>query len=194
MPTWTKRPTPQQRTNHIPLLRTPHKGKHQAICLSEDLTGTDTHFFRNRTTPCTAPKCPACDHDYPARWHAWIAAWAQRRDQVFLFEMTAALAEPFAAYHDHYGTLRGAQFVAYRPSGTPNGRIALEIRPADLAGIHLPPCPDVVAQLSIIWSIPRTDMQRETLPGGNGELKATLRDLLRVHNPTLGTQTRQNKP
>jgi hypothetical protein len=194
MPNWTNRPTAAQQKSHLRLVRTPAKGKHGGIVLSADLIGCETHFYRNRTTPCSAPDCPACRAGYPTRWHAWIAVWTRKTNETLIFEMTAAVAEPFAGYHDHYGTLHGAEFYAERPSATPNGRVRVRIWPADLAGITLPPCPDVVAQLTHIWSIPKPDVSRQPLPGGNGELRTALNDVLRTSDPTLRSTTGQKSP
>jgi len=194
MPNWTNRPTEQHRHPHIQLLRTPPAKILVGIVLSHDLIGCETHFYRNRTTPCAAPNCPACDSQYPTRWHAWLAAWNQKHNAIYIFEMTAAVSEPFVDYHNHYGTLHGAMFKAWRPSRTPNGRVNVEISPADLAGITLPPAPDLPSQLSHIWSIPNHDIQQSRLPGGNGELRTVLKDVLRTQNPTLRHQTRQNMP
>lgn len=172
--------------------RTPTNGKPTAISLTHDLVGCWTHFFRNRTVPCQKPRCPACDAQYPARWHAWLIGWNQRANTQFIFEMTAAISEVFADYRDHYGTLRGCQFTTWRPSKKPNGRIACELKPATLNGIILPEPPDLIAVLCKIWNVPAEDAKSNPPNRPNGDGRITNNDRLRILDPTLQHQTAPN--
>lgn len=194
MPVWTNSPPPKDRANSMALHRTPPDKVITAIVTADQLIGTSTHFYRNRTTPCSKPDCPACEAGYPTRWHAWVSAWNQKHNAHFIFEMTAVIAAVFDQYRATYNTLRGAHFKAYRPSRTPNGRISIEIKPADLNGLTLPPEPDIKAVLTNIWSIPKSDI----IPGGkNGtgyEVRAAIADLKRASDPTLRRQTARKLP
>lgn len=157
MPKWSTTPPADSRGPGLPLRRTPPAAKLEAIATSEDLLGCPTHYFRSRTIPCEQPNCEPCAQGFSWRWHAYVAALDISSNEHFIFECTAAAAEIFAAHRDKYGSLRGCHFRAERTSKTPNGRVLLRTKPANLANINLPDAPDVAAALAHIWNIPKSD-------------------------------------
>jgi len=137
----------------LPIKRAPPARPLIAIATSESLIGTYTHYWHGKTQPCTLPDCPAHAAGIPYRWHGYFGAWDQALNLHFLMEVTAQAAETFVLYTKAQGTLRGCLFEARRLNNKPNGRLLLRTKPADLTKLQLPPEPDLIATLSVLWNI-----------------------------------------
>lgn len=129
-----------------------------AIVTSEDLAGTNTHFYKGRTRPCEAPECEPCEYGIPFRWHAYTSAIDAETLLHFLFECTAQAAESFVQYRKAHGTLRGCLFNAKRWKAAANSRVIIQTRPANLEKISLPRAPNLPAVLAVLWSLPKGDV------------------------------------
>lgn len=162
MPTYTSSIPDTPRGPALPIRRAPANGNLLAIITAADLIGTNTHYYKGRTMPCELPNCEPHDHGIPFRWHAYVSAWEVKTGLHFIFETTAAGAEPFIEYRDHHGTLRGCLFSAKRWQQRPNGRILIQTKPADLKEIRLPQAPDLVKCLAILWSLPEDNLGAPT--------------------------------
>jgi len=158
MPTYTNAIPTQPRGPALPIRRAPASGHLAAIITSDDLIGTNTHYYKGRTMPCEAPECDACSHGVPYRWHSYCAAWEPKTALHFIFETTATAAEAFIEYRDHHKTLRGCFFSAKRWQQRPNGRILIQTKPADLTEYRLPTGPDLTRCLAILWSLPEDNL------------------------------------
>ncbi len=139
--------------------RTPARRPLVGIVTSTDLLGTMTHYFKGRTMPCDRPECEACAKGQPYRWHAYMSALDVNTALHFLFEVTAQAAENFVQYREAHLTLRGCKFKATRWRANPNGRVLIQCKPADLHEISIPPSPDLLAVLSILWNLPSNGAQ-----------------------------------
>jgi len=142
----------------LALVRTPPTKPFVAIVTSEDLIGTNTHFYHGRTLPHLENDCPACHDGFPFRWHAWVSCLTANDHVHCLFECTAKPAQTFVNYRKTHRTLRGCHFRSLRASRTTNGRVTIQTKPADLNAITLPKAPDLIACLSIIWNIPKGNL------------------------------------
>lgn len=69
-------------------------------------------------------------------------------------EFTAQAAEQIAAYRESHRTLRAALLTASRHRNRHNGRVIVSLKPGDVDQLHLPPEPDIVAALGILWNLP----------------------------------------
>jgi hypothetical protein len=167
MPTFRTTLPPPRAHHGFDLRRTPPTGAIVAIITSHDLLCCDTHYWAGRTLPCERTtnadgdtiddsKCPACRAKAPWRSHVYVSAFDPRRAQHFLFECTAAAAEPLADYLRQTGTLRGCRFQATRPLATRNSKVLILTATADLSKTPIPHPPDIPAALSIIWRLPQT--------------------------------------
>jgi len=146
-------PPKDPRGESLPLVRCRVGKPMVGIILSEDLLGTATHFWRGRTIPCDRENCVPCSEGFPWRWHAYVGVYSPNVSKTCLFEMTARATEPLISYRETYGTLRGCHLTAKRANMSPNSRVILQTKQADLQGITLPPPPDIIKVLSIIWNI-----------------------------------------
>ena len=144
----------------LPIRRTPAYTPMQAIVTSPDLIGTYTHYYKGRTVPCESPDCEPCQEGIPFRWHAYLAAHDRKTALHFIFEVTAAGAEPFIDYRDSHGTLRGCLFQARRHMQRQNGRVLIQTKPADLTEIRLPKPPDLTKCLAILWNLPNGEVKK----------------------------------
>lgn len=163
------------------LRRTPSSGTLTATVTCDRLIGCPTHWYGQRTVPCQAPNCEACEKGHPWRWHGYLTAINAKTNEHFLFEMTAQASEPFTEYFKRHNTLRGCLFQASRLGHHHNGRVLVRCKPADLAQIQLPDPPDLVACLCHVWNVPTPEasidgklkqvdrIQIEHKPAGNNK-------------------------
>lgn len=143
----------------MPIVRTPPGRSLIAAVTSHDLIGCPTHYYQGRTTPCEAPDCAACGDGHPWRWHGWVTAIDPQTSHHFLFEFTRQAADPFIAWFAQYTTLRGCLFQAKRLGTRSNSRVQILTKPADLTKLQLPDPPNLVKVLSILWSIPTSELE-----------------------------------
>jgi hypothetical protein len=165
------------------MIRTPANRPFVAIVTSEDLVGTNTHYYHNRTTPCEGDACPICAEGHSWRWHGYLSCVDQGTKEHVLFEFTAQASDAFRAYRDRYSTLRGCLFKATRHAQRYNGRVTIQTRPADLEGKDLPPGANLKAMLCHIWNValpeadilgtvkdhPRIRVRKSLTPKGNSQ-------------------------
>lgn len=158
MPSFTNEPPSDPRGVAMRLVRTPTQSPFRAIVTSDDLIGTATHFWHGRTVPHEEENCKPCLDGLPWRWHAWVSAMQSKTHEHVLFEMTAAASKPLVHHRKVNGTMRGAMIEAWRPSKRPNGRVVIQVKTIDLTDIRVPPAPDLVKALAIIWNIALVDV------------------------------------
>lgn len=159
MPNYTNLPPKDASGTSLPILRTPANGLLKACVTSDDLIGTNTHFWGGHTVPCTPPDCEACKNGVPYRWHAYLTAIHAKKCLHFLYEMTAPAAEIFIAYRAKHKVLRRCIFEAYRWRSSANGRVMLHCQPHPGDDIVLPPAPNLEAVLAILWQLPKDNVQ-----------------------------------
>ncbi len=143
------------------IVRAPTTGTLEALVLSKEIYGCETHYFRGRTRPHTEPACEACDEGIGKRWQGYLAILLTRTRDLCLFEFTAAAAAPLVEYFEHNHALDGAVITAYRTSTKPNARVVIRVQRGDVELYHAPPAPDIATLLHRIWSIDRLT-QHET--------------------------------
>lgn len=151
-------PPDDPRGTSLPLLRCPPNRALVGTIVSHDLVGCNTHYYRGRSIPCDQGQCPACEDGMPWRWHAWVGLWLDATGKIVLLELTAAACEPLKTYREAYGTLRGCRLKAQRANSSPNSRVILQTKPADLEKITLPAEPNVLNALSIIWGLANDEL------------------------------------
>lgn len=151
---FTNAPPPNPRGRSLPLRRCPQGKSLQAVVTSNDLIGCKTHFYGGKTVPCEGEECAACRDGVAWRWHAYLAAYDHASAIHFIFESTARAVEPFIAYRDLHGTIRGCLFKAERPRGRANSQVYISTKQADLAKYPIPDQPDVVKIMAMIWDLP----------------------------------------
>jgi len=185
MPNWTNHPPADARGVSLPLRRTPSTGVWAGIITSPNLIGCNTHYYGGRTQPCEAPTCDACLHGVPYRWHAYLGALEARYGTHLILELTSQATDNLYAYLRAHGTLRGCLLECTRVGPRRNGRVVTRCRPADLNGRTLPPPPDLVAALSIIWGLPRDAAHAARGQGGptTVDVDPALADLTRRPTP-----------
>lgn len=136
------------------LIRTPPAHPLIGHILSDNLVGCRTHFHGQRTIPCEAPNCECCQNGIAWRWHGFVLLIIDATQEVVIFECTARSSQAIAAYHQRYGTTRGAHMKAQRANARPNGRVLIQCKPADLEKVSLPEDLPVEKLLCHIWNIP----------------------------------------
>lgn len=174
------------------LIRTPAARPVTGYVLSNNLLGCRTHYVGNRTVPCESPSCDACEAGVPWRWHGYLALQLSATTEVVILEITAQAATVFQEYYERHGTLHGAAIKATRLNNRPNGRVIIHAKPADLAKINLPNCPNVAKLLCHIWNVPEPTAEESNhmsrppardlkLQTGHDAGPPTIGDLTRFH-------------
>lgn len=171
MPNWDHQPPADATRPGLRLTRTPPGRPFKGIVTCERLIGCATHYYNNRTIPCEAPGCPACDEGMSWRWHAYVSCIDETNHEHVIFELTAASAQRLQEYQERHGTLRGCEFLATRANNRHNGRVLIRTQPANLAKIHLPPEPDIPAVMCHIWNIPTSAAYSRPDPDGRDRIK-----------------------
>ena len=171
VPTWTNELPTERKHMGFDLLRTPQEKSLAAIVTSEAMTVTNTHFWGGRTVPCEMPDCEACNASVPFRSHVYVSAFDVKSHAHFIFECTAHAAKAFEDYQKAAGTLRGCYFVASRPKGTPNGRVTIATKPADLTRQPIPAAPNLILALSVIWRLPTPALREMYNVAGNSRIR-----------------------
>ncbi len=166
MPAFTTVIPDDPRGHSLTLVRVPPGKPVVGIVVSDNLIGCATHFWGGRTIPHEEQLCFPCSEGSPWRWHAWLAAFSTRNNEMFLFESTKRVAMIFAAYRETHGTLRGCVFKAQRATDARNSRVRLELKPGDLRSINLPEEPNLVKCMSMIWNIKLPDLAVECVIDG----------------------------
>jgi len=128
----------------------------------QDAAGLLVHVADEKTVPCDGPPCDACKHGIPYRWHAYLSIFIRETGLHAIFETTAQAAKTFTEYRDANNGLRGCLFEARRLNNKPNGRVLIRTKPADLTQLRLPPPPDLLACLAIMWDFPIPSVRAPT--------------------------------
>src|SRR4030042_4235866 len=177
MPTW-KNELPKNPTSRgFSIKRPPTQGTIRSILTADRLLVCDTHYWHGRTVPgervlsdtgstLDDSLCLPCRDKQGWRTHVYISAFEAKSRDHFIYECTDAAAKPLEEYYQANGTLRGCIINAYRPKGTPKGKVLLLTAAAALPQINLPNPPDVIAALCVIWRIPRVGMDKQLAYAG----------------------------
>jgi hypothetical protein len=177
MPIWTDQPPQDTEDQAFALLRIPPTPGYKVLITSPGILGTNTHYWKGRTTPCEPDNCEACAEGAGYRWHGYFAGLRQSDRLHGLYEVPAAAAAALHDFAQKVGTLRGCLAVFRRLGNRPNGRLLVTTQPYDLKAIELPPPPDVAKIMAHIWqtAIKNTPTARTTERGrvlqiaGNGQ-------------------------
>ena len=153
MENWANQPNEPTTETRMPIMRVLPGRPKSGIILSVGLTGAYTHFWRGRTTICTAPECDACDANRLPRWYGYLAVWSPSTKTQALFELTPAAAPDIIAHQEAYGTLRTARLTLQRANAKANSRVQAAIEPTTYATKDLPEPPNVRAILQRIWEL-----------------------------------------
>ncbi len=154
MPNWSQQPPADLKTESMPLMRTPPKGKLKGLITSDKLIGCPVHWWRGRSMPCDGERCPACEKHTPWRWKGYICLWTPNTTLHFILELPAAATDPLGDYLAQYETLRGAKFTTCRIPEKPTGKVHSEIARIDISQYKLPQAPNILNHLSKIWDLP----------------------------------------
>jgi len=172
MDAWTARPDRTPRNTQIPILRAKPGRPLVGLITAHDLVGAYTHYWRGRTSICTAPTCEACDAHRAPRWYGFLAVVNPDSNNAAIFEITPSTLDSIETYITTYGTLRGATIRLTRANPKINARLICELKPGPNRGDQLPSAPNVQAQLCKMWEIESTVTDQTTglrlaTPGGN---------------------------
>lgn len=129
------------------------EGALKLICLSSDIFGIRTHFWRGRTGPCLVQDCEACKHKQLSRWKGYVLAIDASNQSQCIFEFTPPAAMQLEEARLKHGTMRGLQLIVSRTAKRANAKVVLTIRGISVLGPQ--ECPDywVWPVLAHIWGL-----------------------------------------
>jgi len=165
------RPTEREAKQNYAILRANREQKFRLrfFCLSDDILGLEIHYA-GRSIPCTSylGSCKWCDLGRAKRWVGYIPACCEKRQNLFLAEVTPGVVPAIDRYVQQFGSLRGAYITLSRPTMRDNGRLDAIIQPlgSTLAPGDLPLCFDAVPVLAKIFGIDdvRKSLEPTTCP------------------------------
>lgn len=160
---WTPYPDDGPPDPKFHLFRVKAKKPFKGYVLSDQLTGTRTHFHNGRSRPHLDVDCDGCNAGKRLDWHGYLAVWNPLATEVQILEITAASTDYIRRYLKYNRTLRGAEITATRPSGTNTGRLHIRLTPPDAIGKDLPPAIDVEKHMQRIWGGGDTHTYEPTL-------------------------------
>lgn len=158
MPQYSTRPPKDAKGYGLSLLRTPANGRLIIAVTSDELVGCPTHWYGGRTIPCEAENCPACRDGIAWRWHGYLSGLVHTTRRLVLAEFTAQACETITQYAEAQGGLRGAILTSQRHRNRHNGRVIVNLVPGDLSVMQLPPAPDILKALAMLWNLPRPNL------------------------------------
>lgn len=135
------------------LRRTPHDRQGNYVSVSADFIGIRTHFFNKRTCPCLKFACPACDAGNRARWNGYLLVVDKKDQMLVIFEFTSRIVRNIDDHIKLIGTMRGTEFLCFRPSGKVNGGLSIQIKGVHPKATSLPKDVPIWPILSHIWGI-----------------------------------------
>jgi hypothetical protein len=193
MPTYRTSLPPQGKHQGFDLKRTPEIGSLQAIVTSEDLLVCDTHFFHGRTTPCERvlndegktiddTQCAACVDKIAYRCHVYVSAFDAKKLEHFIFECTSNAAKSLEEYRNATGTLRGCVIYSVRPKGLKNSKVVIETSTVNLAKVKIPPAPDLIRALAVIWRLPGVALEVKNNDKKNGKVRTINNRIRKMNN------------
>ena len=151
MPNWSARPKEKKDHLNLTLLRTPVGSGLTGIVTCDQMIGCDTHYYEGRTIPCESPSCQACEAGIGTRWHGYLSIWSPKTTHHAILELTADASEEVYRYYELAGTLRGCMLSSRRKNAKNNSPIEITTKPANLAGLALPPPPNLADAMCLIW-------------------------------------------
>jgi hypothetical protein len=139
----------------------------ELLCLSEAVTGVETHYIGGFTQPCRLPAetCAGCRRRIEQRWKGYLLVLMPYSQQLRLAELTPYAIESCPQLLTDGYALRGRQVILHRPGPYPNSPVLASV------GRHTPltdryPNLDVMEILERIWE------------GGVRRSKRTLADIV----------------
>jgi len=182
MPAFSNRLPKDKEHMGFKIVRTPESGMICGIITTPELLVCDTHFWGGRTIPCERLRtkmdgtfepgdCAACREAVPYRTHVYVACFSPKTGEHFIFECTAAAAQPLEEYWDKTGTLRGCVIKAIRSRNQRNAKVMIETGTANIARQPIPDAPRMDLLLSVIWRLPLTGLAIEDQRGREPTLK-----------------------
>jgi hypothetical protein len=142
-----------ERHTALPLVRTPTKGNLRCLVTCHDLIGCYTHWYAGRTKPCQGDTCKPCLEGAPTRWLSYFSARIADGPAHAIVEIPLLAAQQIKEWLKTRSTLREHVITLTRLSKRPNGRVSASIERYDGKEINLPPSPDLIKCLSVIWQV-----------------------------------------
>jgi len=160
MAEWTDRPSRDPESQPYRIHRTPANKELRVIAVSEKLIGTNLHYWKGRSTPCTRENCTACQHGQVPRWKGYFQALNESSNVVQIIEVTDRVFEAFEAQTRKHGSLRGLKIRLSRVNHKPNGAIHVEFDGVGRSDGQLPPAAPLIEILERMW-----ESRQGALPG-----------------------------
>lgn len=153
MSIWRDRPNRETRDATYSILRVPAKTIVRGTVLSPELVGTELHYFRRRSRPCTGNTCDACKSGQPPRWYGFVFLLVDKLNIIQILEFTPRCFDAFDLYYTERGTLRGAHLSIHRMNERTNGPLVVKFDDVNLDRPSLPTPDDLRGVLMRMWEV-----------------------------------------
>jgi len=124
-------------------------------CISRDIFGVRTHYYRGRTGPCLRTGCEACSRQQLSRWNGYLLCRDTKDGANIVFEFTPPAAMQLDEFFRQYGSLRGLRLIANRTANRANAKVTIACKGTMENPASLPSELQVWPILSHIWGLNR---------------------------------------
>lgn len=160
MANWTSEPQRDPESQPYRITRCPATKELRCIIVSEQLIGTELHYWKGRSTPCTNQACTACMAGQKSRWKGYFQALNESTNVVQIVEVTDRVYDAFAAQVRKHGSLRGHGCRLSRTNGKVNGPLHVEFDGPKRSPGELPDPAPLTEILERMW-----ELKQRGLPG-----------------------------
>jgi hypothetical protein len=175
MATWTPRPTNGAQSQPFRIHRVKPGAGSKGVIVSYDVIGTELHFWKGRSVPCTGNTCTACQSGQQPRWKGYVQVLAAATNVVVICELTDRCVPAIDEAKRIHGSLRGLGVHIRRANARVNGPLEIEFAGTQRSDGELPDPADLIEMLERMWE------QRQTaLPGCETEADPAGKPMLRA--------------
>jgi len=160
MSIWQDQPTVDDSLPNYRIMRVPAGRKISGIVISDDVIGTNLHYWKGRSQPCRKEECEACQNGHKPRWKGYILIMCMKTRNISILEFTDRVYREIGEFRKQKGTIRGGMMTFFRTNSKNNGPLSVTIEENLYDATSLPPEEDLRSILERIWEV-----RQQMLPG-----------------------------
>jgi len=145
---------PNQGVQFIPIF-SPKPGQRLSILItSERWLGVYTHYWSNRTHPCTGDEltCEGCAMKLAKRWKAYLCGITFGVGKKVIVELTHGAMQSCAELINVNNIVRGKKITLFRKNSAKNAPVLCQLEP--MSGVDFLPDPfDLQRALRVVWGL-----------------------------------------
>lgn len=175
MANWTQEPNTDPNRQPFKIHRVPANKPIRGVIISHAVIGTDLHYWKGRSVPCSTHSCPACQAGQSPRWRGYIQLCSADNHTIQIVEITERVWQIFQTNAAQHGSLRGLGIELRRINGRANGPLDATFDGIKKSDKELPTEADLTIILERMWEYRQT-----ALPGCESEADPSSKPVLKL--------------